>query len=108
MKTDKEDHLETLLHVPSNMELSAKQLREPGVTSASELVLQLKKSLYGLKQAGRLWSQLLYANLLEASFNHSITDMCLHFKRDDHDLVIVGVDDLLAKEDAISWCGSVL
>lgn len=60
-------------------------------------MLRLAKSLYGLKQAGRLWSQLLHNHLLAACFTQAISDMCLYFKHDGPDMVVVGVyvDDLL-------------
>lgn len=72
-------------------------LRACGVNSYKKLALRLKKSLYGLKQAGRLWSQLLHARLVELGFTRCITDMCLYHKRDGNDMTIVGVyvDDLL-------------
>ena len=61
-------------------------------------MLQLRKSLYGLKQSGRLWSQLLHARLLEAGFRQCISDLCLYWQVEGGQLVIVGVyvDDLLA------------
>ena len=69
-----------------------------GARSASELVLKLRKSLYGLKQAGRLWSQLLHTHLVEAGFTQCISDMCLYWSRNDGEFVVMGVfvDDLLA------------
>ncbi|GAB9471215.1 unnamed protein product, partial [Globisporangium polare] len=96
-KADKENDLEILLHIPRGMAFTAHELLALGVSSANELVLRLKKSLYGLKQAGRLWSQLLHAKLTEAGFERCITDMCLYFRRDGDDVVVVGVyvDDLL-------------
>jgi hypothetical protein len=68
------------------------------VSSYKKLALRLKKSLYGLKQTGRLWSQLLHAKLMELGFTRCITNMCLYYKRDGDDMTIVGVyvDDLLA------------
>ena len=61
-------------------------------------MLQLRKSFYGLKQSGRLWSQLLHARLLEAGFRQCISDICLYWQVEGGQLVIVGVyvDDLLA------------
>lgn len=60
-------------------------------------MLRLKKTLYDLKQAGRLWSQPLHAMLTETDFERCVTNICLYFKRDGDDVVAVGVyvDDLL-------------
>ena len=56
VKADKEEHLNIYMKVPKGMTLSEKELGGLGVNSSSDLTLLLKKSLYGLKQAGRLWS----------------------------------------------------
>ena len=80
------------------MDVSSDTLRELGAANAGEVVLELRKSLYGLNQAGRLWSQLLHARLVDAGFVRCVTDMCLYFRRDYGELVVVGVyvDDWLA------------
>ena len=98
VKADKEAHLDIYLHMPRGMAVPAKILQDYGATSGDGLVLELRKSLYGLKQAGRLWSQLVNAKLTEAGFVRCEGDMCLYYKRDGTELVIVGVyvDDLLA------------
>ena len=63
----------------------------------SKLALRLKKSLYGLKQAVRLWSQLLHAKLEETGFTRCGAGMCLYFLRQNGHVTVVGVyvDDLL-------------
>uniref|UniRef100_A0AAV1TKU7 CCHC-type domain-containing protein n=1 Tax=Peronospora matthiolae TaxID=2874970 RepID=A0AAV1TKU7_9STRA len=58
---------------------------------ASELVLELRKSLYGLKQAGRLWSHLLHSKLSTAGFTRCESDVCFYWEHDGDDLVVVGV-----------------
>ncbi|CAI5716713.1 unnamed protein product [Peronospora effusa] len=80
------------------MDVSGDTVKELEATNVSELALQLRKSLYGLKQAGRLWSQLLHTRLFDAGFQQCESDMCLYWKQDGSDLVVVGVyvDDLLA------------
>lgn len=50
------------------MDVDEKTLDNLGARSKSDLLLQLHKSLYGLKQAMRLWSQLLHARLTEAGY----------------------------------------
>uniref|UniRef100_A0AAV1V1E2 Reverse transcriptase Ty1/copia-type domain-containing protein n=1 Tax=Peronospora matthiolae TaxID=2874970 RepID=A0AAV1V1E2_9STRA len=68
VKADKEADLEILLQVPRGMDVSSDTIKSLGASSVSELALQLRKSLYGLKQAGRLWSQLLHARLIDVGF----------------------------------------
>ena len=41
-------------------------------------VFRLRKSLYGLKQAGALWGNLLGKDLLELGFKKSQSDECLY------------------------------
>ena len=55
-KADKDAHLDICKQLPSGMSVSEKTLREHGAANANELVLDLCKSLYELKQAGRLRS----------------------------------------------------
>uniref|UniRef100_A0AAV1T9S2 Uncharacterized protein n=1 Tax=Peronospora matthiolae TaxID=2874970 RepID=A0AAV1T9S2_9STRA len=95
-KADKEPHLRIYLQMPRGMSISKETLRAQGVSNASELVLELRKSLYRLKQAGRLWSQLLHSKLSTPGFTRCESDVCFYWKCDD--LVVVGVyvNDLLA------------
>jgi len=97
VKAEKEQQLEIYLSIPKGMIVPKEVLRACGVSSYKKLALRLKKSLYGLKQAGRLWSQLLHAKLVELGFTRCITDMCLYYKRDGNDMTVVGayVDDLM-------------
>ncbi|KAG6603126.1 Integrase catalytic core protein [Phytophthora cinnamomi] len=62
-----------------------------------QLALRLIKSLYGLKQAGRLWNRLLHKILVKLGFCQCYTDGCLYYKRDAGGVTLVGVyvDDLL-------------
>ncbi|CAL4239318.1 unnamed protein product, partial [Meganyctiphanes norvegica] len=41
-------------------------------------VLKIKKSLYGLKQSGRLWNEMLHAYLVEKNFTRSLVDTCVY------------------------------
>jgi hypothetical protein len=61
-------------------------------------VLKLQRSLYGLKQAGRLWNNLLHDELIRLGYSRCITDLCLYYKRSNKDIAVVGiyVDYLLA------------
>ena len=96
VKALEEEH-EIYLFIPKGMAISEQCLELNKVKFREELVLKLKKTLYGLKQAGRLWNRLLDNKLVELDFVQCYTDMCLYFKRDGVNTVIVGVyvDDLL-------------
>ena len=86
------------------MTMSDSTLREVGEAHAGEVFLELQRSLYELKQAGRLWSQLLHARLSEAGLTRCVTDMCLYYKHDDDEMVVVSiyVDDLLATGKSVA------
>lgn len=76
-------------------------------------MLRLRKSLYGLKQAGRLWIQLLHSKLCEAGYKQSQVDGCMYFKRQDKGIIVLGVnvDDLLGaatSEELLSKVGNEL
>lgn len=82
--------------------------------NGNELVVRLRRSLYGLKQAGREWHQLFACTLLEWGFTRSQIDICLFtYRRGDSVLwIIVWVDDcLIADNDSelrsefVDWLG---
>ena len=50
VKAEKESHLEILLQVPQAMEVN----EATDAKNNKELLFELRKSLYGLQQAGRL------------------------------------------------------
>ena len=86
-----------MMEIPAGIFYGEEILKSFGVTKQNQLVFKLKKSLYGLKQAGRLWNELLNDHLVKIGFVRSFTDPCLYYKRDQDGLTIVGVyvDDLL-------------
>ncbi|POM67806.1 LOW QUALITY PROTEIN: Integrase catalytic core protein [Phytophthora palmivora] len=59
--------------------------------------LRLLKSLYGLKQSGKLWNDEIHNYLLELGFIRSKLDPCLYFRRSDGKLTVLGlyVDDVV-------------
>ena len=79
------------------MVFTLKELSEYGMNSPKDLSLCLERSLYGLKQAGRLWYHLLHATLTNIGYVQCITGTCLYFKSDSDGTILVGtyVDDLL-------------
>lgn len=70
------------------------------LTRRKNLNRLLKKSLYGLKQDGRLWSKLLSSKLFDLGFKHCTRDMCLYIEETDGNVTVVGVyvDNLLVTE----------
>lgn len=60
-------------------------------------VCRLKKSLYGLKQASRVWNAKLNAALIKFGMIRSKVDPCIYYKRKHGKIVIIAVyvDDLL-------------
>jgi hypothetical protein len=98
VKAHKEADFEIYLRVPEGMVFSAQELQNHGVQDPDDLCLRLVKSLYGLKQAGRLWNKLLHETLTKIGFVQSVTDACVYCKTTHEGTVVVGtyVDDLLA------------
>ena len=85
------------LAIPQGMIVPDVTLKQLEAQGSDKLALRLKKSPYGLKQAGRLWSKLLDTKLVEAGFSRCVSDAYLYFSHDKVELTIVGVyvDDLL-------------
>ena len=62
-----------------------------------DLVLKLKKSLYGLKQSGRMWNNLLHSFLVDLGFLRSEAENCVYVRCTEGAkiIIIVWVDDLI-------------
>jgi hypothetical protein len=67
-----------------------------GTSNLSQPCIQLLKSLYGLKQAGRMWFHRLAAFLIANGFINNDTCPCVFIKREGKELAIIAVyvDDL--------------
>ncbi|OWY97396.1 polyprotein [Phytophthora megakarya] len=70
--------------------------------------LRLQKSLYGLKQSGKLWNDTIHNYLLELGFMRSRLDPCLYFHRQNAKLTVLGlyVDDVVVvsqRESDTDW-----
>jgi transposase InsO family protein len=65
--------------------------------NGEQLVCLLKKSIYGLKQAGRCWWKTLDAYLKEVGFQPTTTEPCLYIKTSNDKKIYIGVyvDDLI-------------
>jgi hypothetical protein len=62
------------------------------------ICVELLKTLYGLKEAGRIWYELISSVLIKDGFEQSSIDKCLFYKYDAHGervIVVLYVDDLL-------------
>ena len=62
------------------------------------LVCRLRKSIYGLKQSSRCWSQALDAQLKLVGFKQSTSDPCIYTSRTESDglfILAMYVDDIL-------------
>jgi transposase InsO family protein len=59
------------------------------------MVCRLLRSLYGLKQAARVWNQKIHAFLLKIGFARSHADPCLYVDAKRNLYVTIWVDDLL-------------
>jgi hypothetical protein len=82
------------MYPPNGMTLTKEEQSAGGTFP----VLKLQRSLVGLKQAGRLWNNMLHAQLLAIGYARCKTDLCLYYKHEDANITVLGiyVDDLPA------------
>jgi hypothetical protein len=78
-----------------------------------DLVCNLKKSLYGLKEAPRAWYHRLDTYLKDKGFKRGTTDNNLYIKIEDNDFLIVlfYVDDIIFecnKDSLVQWFASTM
>ena len=65
-----------------------------GFEEDSTKVCKLLKSIYGLKQSGKIWNETLSNVIIKKNYKQSKSDPCLFFK-DNLNLVLVYVDDII-------------
>lgn len=72
-------------------------MRQPPGFINSDKVYKLHKSLYGLKQAARVWNQTLNDSLLNINFMQCEVDKCLYVLREQGKIcyLLVHVDDII-------------
>ena len=66
--------------------------------NGEKLVCRLNKSLYGLKQSGRNWNNMLHDHLLGKGFTQSLADPCVYTRNSGASecaIIIIWVDDLI-------------
>ena len=68
-----------------------------GYTSDRNKICKLKKSLYGLKQSGNLWNNMLNNFMVSQGFTRSMVDTCVYtrFHGKAKIILLVWVDDLI-------------
>lgn len=72
------------------------------------LVCRLRKAIYGLKQAGRVWWKLIDSELKSIGFENSDQDVCIYKRRQDGDLLLMAiyVDDIvIASKSSLQHVG---
>jgi Reverse transcriptase (RNA-dependent DNA polymerase) len=74
----------------------------------SHQTVRLLKSIYGLKQAGYIWNQLLHQTLLQLGYNNCTADPCLYvkFKATSPSFLVTQVDDMgiaTADKNEVTW-----
>ena len=87
------------LHAPIDCDIYVAQPKGYEVLheNGKPMVFKLNKSLYGLKQSGRNWNNLLCSYLCDIGFTQSNVDPCIYTKSESGNLtiVLVWVDDLI-------------
>ena len=68
----------------------------PGFTSSdAQHVLRLRKSLYDLKQAARIWYQTIDSLLKEFQFRRVVVDYGVWIQHETNTLILAHVDDMI-------------
>jgi hypothetical protein len=83
----------------------------PGVGFGPGEVLELRKSLYGLRQAPFLWNQTLDKTLRELGFRKLLYDSCIYVHASSGTILGIYVDDLLLlsrKEETLDYFSTEL
>ena len=78
-------------------------MRQPEGFVEGELVCKLNKSLYGLKQASRMWNQRFHEVITKMEFKRSDYDQCLYMRTSGSKILflLLYVDDLILVGDNI-------
>lgn len=85
------------LHAPIDRDIYMEQ-PEGYEKEGEKLVCKLEKSIYGLKQSGRNWNEMLHTCLVNDNFTQNPTDHCVYTKESKEAgkvIVVIWVDDLI-------------
>ncbi|CAM1304163.1 Uncharacterised protein r2_g1403 [Pycnogonum litorale] len=87
------------LNAPIDREIYVEQPKgyEKFGKNGKKLVLKLTKSLYGLKQSGRNWHNILHDHFMNEKFTQSQADTCVYTKLDEMSkvIILIWVDDII-------------
>ena len=75
------------LHAPIECDVYVQQPQ--GYLADTNLVWKLNKSLYGLKQSGRSWHNLLHQYLKEINFVQSYADPCMFVQQVEDNTITI-------------------
>jgi hypothetical protein len=75
------------MYPPNGMTLTQAECAAGGPTA----VLKLQRSLYGLKQAVRLWNNMPHAQLIAIGYIRCKTDLCLYYKNEGECIAVVAI-----------------
>ena len=71
-------------------------MRMPPGYEEDGTILKLNKSLYGLKQSGRLWSEKLAGHLSKLGFERLGADFSVFWRKSDDCMLAIYTDDVVA------------
>lgn len=85
-------------------------LKPPPGFEGNDKVCKLRKSLYGLKQAARVWNQAIHGTLIECGCVQSQTDKCLYsiHKNKVNTYIIIHVDDILIAGNDLNLMNEIM
>ena len=87
------------LNAPIDVELYMAQIKgyEEDIGVGGKVVCKLNRSLYGLKQSGRNWNQMLHKFFLTYQFTQAKCDACVYLqvRKSGVILVLIWVDDMI-------------
>ena len=91
------------LNAPIDVDIYVKQPEGYVLSGKENFVCKLNKSLYGLKQSGRNWNNMLHQFFIDNNFIQSPVDPCIYFCRCKQELVIalIWVDDILLAANSV-------
>ncbi|QRV80986.1 integrase core domain protein [Ceratobasidium sp. AG-Ba] len=95
------DSIRTIASLANHLDWDLRQLDIPYFEDDTNKVLRLKRSLYGLKQAGRMWNKLFDSKLKQLGYLPCKTDACVYRRIIDIDneqfisILAIHVDDIM-------------